>query len=445
MNKRYEQYSDTVARLYPIKNKDDNDETKILSRPITFCVTNACQLRCTYCYEVHKGNSYMDFETAKKFIDLILTGDKGMNEYISVDNSPHVVLEFIGGEPFMAIDLINQIIEYWIDTTTEMMHPWATRFKISICSNGVAYFDKKVQNFLNKYKNLLSFNITIDGNKELHDSCRVYAGTCKGCYDEAIAGVKDWMSKGNYMGSKITLSPDNLKYMNNAIIHMVDLGYTEILANCTFEPKWSNEDAALFYKNGKEISDYFLKNKMDFENEYYCSLYEESFFKPKDESEIQNWCGGTGVMIACDWDGRIYPCIRFMEMSLGDEQPPFVIGDVDNGLMQTEETKKNVESLWAIDRRTQSTDECFYCPIGEGCAWCSGWNYQLYGTPDKRCTHICQMHKARALFNCYFWNKYYIANGINKRMKLYVPEEWALEIISKEEYDMLKDLSESKI
>lgn len=441
MVKRFEQYQDMIAKLYPPKKLVDENGEKILSRPITFCVTSACQLRCKYCYEQHKGNSYMKFETAKKFIDLLLTGDKGMNQYITPENSPAVALEFIGGEPFMAIDLIDQIVDYWMDATTEMMHPWADKFILSICSNGVAYFDPKVQNFLEKHKNHLSFSVTIDGNQELHDACRVYAGTNKGCYKEAMAAAQNWMDKGNYMGSKVTLSPENLKYMYSAIMHMVDNGYYEILGNCVYEAEWTNEDALLFYNEGKKLADEFLRRNMDFDNDYYCSLFEPDFFKPKESNDIENWCGGTGSMIACDWDGEIYPCIRYMEMSLGNDQPKMPIGDVDNGLMQTEEHLKTVETLRKINRRTQSTDECFYCSIAEGCSWCSAWNYQLYGTADKRCTRICPMHKSRALFNYYFWNKYYRANNQNKRMKIYIPDEWALEIIDENELNMLKDLA----
>jgi hypothetical protein len=39
------------------------------------------------------------------------------------------------------------------------------------------------------------------------------------------------------------------------------------------------------------------------------------------------------------------------------------------------------------------------------------------------------MHKARALANCYFWNKYFIKHEIPQRMKLYLPDEEALKII----------------
>lgn len=147
-------------------------------------------------------------------------------------------------------------------------------------------------------------------------------------------------------------------------------------------------------------------------------------------------------MIACDWDGRIYPCIRYMEMSLGGCQEPMVLGDVDHGILKEPRHRECFECLRAIDRRTQSTDECFYCPIAEGCSWCSAYNYQVFGTADKRATYICEMHKARALANAWFWPRYYASKGQDKPYTLYVPDEWALAIISEDELNEIKEMCE---
>ena len=129
-----------------------------------------------------------------------------------------------------------------------------------------------------------------------------------------------------------------------------------------------------------------------------------------------------------------------MESSLAGQQEPYSIGDVNTGICQTECDRCRVERLKKIDRRTQSTDECFYCPIGEGCSWCTAYNYQVFGTPDARATYICNMHKARALGNIYFWNNYYKKHDIDKRMENHVPESWALDIITRAEWDMLNSL-----
>ena len=437
--RRLEQWQDMIARLYPEFTINKTDNEMVLSRTVTFQVTDACNLACTYCYQINKGKRRMSLDIAKQYVDLLLSGEKGFKEYINSDNSPAIILEFIGGEPFLEIELIDQIVDYFRERTIELMHPWATNYCISICSNGVLYFDERVQNFLNKNKDHMSFSITIDGNKELHDSCRVFPNG-NPSYDIAVAGANDWIAKGNYMGSKITIAPGNINYLYDAIIHMVNLGYLDINANCVYEKGWEQKHSTEFYKQLKNIANYFLDN--DLIGEIYCSLFEENYFKPKDENDLQNWCGGTGLMLSCDPDGYLYPCIRYMESSLGCTRNPMRIGNVNDGIASTKREQKCLHCLKCIDRKTQSTDECFYCPIAEGCSWCSAYNYQEFGTPNKRATYICEMHKARSLANVYLWNMYYKKNNIDKKFKMNCPKEWALKIITEDEYNKLLELSE---
>jgi hypothetical protein len=55
----------------------------------------------------------MNFETAKTFIDYLLSGEKGFNSYIDSKNCLGCILDFIGGEPFLEIELIDQIVDYF--------------------------------------------------------------------------------------------------------------------------------------------------------------------------------------------------------------------------------------------------------------------------------------------------------------------------------------------
>ena len=172
----------------------------------------------------------------------------------------------------------------------------------------------------------------------------------------------------------------------------------------------------------------------------YLSYFEDTIGKPMSANENENWCGGTGSMLSCDYKGDLYPCIRYMESSLGDSVKPLIIGNVYDGIMTTPETKGCVTCLRNITRKSQSTYECFNCPIAQGCAWCSAYNYQDNGTADKRSTYICIMHKGRILSNIYYWNKGFRKYAPWFRYVSWIPKEWALEIISEEEYNMLMDL-----
>lgn len=437
-----EEYQDTMVRLYPeLHVRKDYESTKnadrILSRNVTFQVTDACNLACTYCYQHNKGTRRMSRETAFAFVDMLLDRER-TGDYINPDISPFVIIEFIGGEPFLEVGLIDETIQYWQMRTMELQHPWATRYMVSICSNGVLYRSPEVQRFIQKHARHLSLSVTLDGTKELHDACRVFPDG-RGSYDLAADACKDLISRGIDVGSKITIAPGNIEKLSDALKFMVEFGYSEINANCVFEEGWDEGHASELYRQMKVFSDYLFEN--DLEYDVFCSLYEESAFKPLDEDNLDLWCGGDGMMLSCDPDGYLYPCIRYMESSLGDEVPPIRIGHVSTGIGKSPEEAKLIRCMDCITRRSMSSDECFYCPIAEGCAWCAAYNYEVNGKLDSRATFICPMHKARALGNAYFWNMYHIKHGDAERFKVHVPREWAVPIIGEEEYEWLLWLS----
>ena len=435
-----ETFDGKISRLYLNPPEEMHKYKDRFVRTITFQVTDDCNLCCSYCYQINKGHHKMDFKTAKIFIDKILQQDATFTDYIDSGNSLGCVIEFIGGEPFLEIDLVSQITDYFIEQLIKMHHPWLETFKISISSNGTLYFDPKVQEYIRKHKNHLSLSISIDGNKKLHDSCRLHKdGT--GSYDEAIKAVKHYRQyyKG-YIGSKMTLAPENLDYLYEAMVSLFENGYEYVNANCVYENVWCVEDAKKLYQQLKKVSDYIIDNNLEFKvmTSILGLNYNTKFQKNVDPT---NWCGGVGNMIALDWKGDIFPCLRYMESSLGSDKPPYIIGNINEGIGQTPESKFRLKEFDNITMYSQSEKKCIDCPVSNGCGWCSALNYQMFGSVNKRATYICDMHKARVLANYYFQNKIYNKHSIGKRIPIMLDKKDALNYIDEKEYNLLVDLS----
>ena len=427
MLQKEEQYNELLWQLYddeyPVK---ENGKREKEVGDITFQVTEACTLACKYCYQHNKTPKAMTLDVAKKFIDRIFIDCK--DKYFAM------ILEFIGGEPFLQPKLISDIIDYWYyKCIMEDEILWGELTVFDICSNGTEWDNPEVQKLMKKIGKNTSFTVSIDGNKELHDSARVHPDG-SGSYDEAIHAATDyekrWKKK---IGSKMTVAPSNIIFVYYALKHYLENGAQRIFVNCVFEDGWTYEHASLMYKEIKKFADYKLENYP----EEYVSYFEENDFHPMDESDNKNWCGGNGDMLACSPDGVFYPCLRFMPSSVGEREDYVTCGDINSKI-----DFSLLEDMQKVTRRSQSTDECFYCPIAQGCAWCTAWNWESQGSYNKRATYICPMHKSRALSNVYYWNKYYRQIGSKKRMKNYCPKEWALQIISEEEYEMLNKLAE---
>ena len=436
----FQQWQDYFTNLLSAseeKNKYDITDS-LRTKNITFVVTEKCNLNCSYCYEIHKTDNVMSKEIAKKGVDFLFNNNK-INNYYNINNTPGVILEFIGGEPLLEIDLIDFIVEYFKFKAFEIDSPWAINYMISISSNGILYKSDKVQNFLKKNKDRVSIGISIDGNKSLHDACRVFPNG-EGSYDIVEEAVRLWVKNELKPQTKMTLSPFNVGYLNDAVKNVWNLGVIGSFTNCVFEEGWTTEYAKILYYEMKKLADYILDNNLY--NKYYISLFDESIGKPRIEDK--NWCGGNGEMLAIGTDGKCFPCIRFMKYALstpGREEKP--IGNIFDGLESKEENEW-LNELKKVTMSSQSDEKCNNCQIATGCSLCTGYNYDKFGTPNKKANYICEMHHARILSNRYYWQKLYNLLGMNNEFRLNVPIDKAIEIIGEDEYNMLVNIKSQK-
>lgn len=391
-----------------------------IAKSITFIVTKDCQLACKYCYLVGKNEKErMSWDVAKKAVDYIL---EHPNEF----NEDAVIWDFIGGEPFLEIDLIDKICDYIKTQMFLRKHHWFNSYRFSFSTNGINYNSDKVQKFIEKNHSHLSIGITIDGTKQKHDLNRIWKGIGKekGSYDDVVRNIPLWLSQFPYGGTKVTISSADIPYIKESVLHLYSLGIHEVNINCVFEDVWNENDDKLFENQLIELADAIIDCELY--SQYTCSLFSEHIGKPLNSKlQNENWCG-AGKMLSIDAAGNFYPCTRFAQYSLRNKKA-LIIGNIDEGI-----DKNKLRPFLTLDRCTQSTQECIDCEVASGCAWCQGENYDAAGSPTiyQRATAICKMHKARVRANNYYWNKLY--------RKLELEGE-------REEFEKSKRLSNNKI
>lgn len=397
-----------------------------LSKSITFIVTKDCQLACKYCYLVGKNTKErMTWEVAKQAIDYILDREHEFTE-------ESVVWDFIGGEPFLEIDLIDQICDYLKTEMFRRNHHWFNSYRFSFSTNGINYHSEKVQRFIQKNHDHLSIGITIDGTRMKHDLNRIWktaemeqgimpkAEEERGSYDDVVRNIPLWLEQFPNAGTKVTISSADIPYIKESVLHLYSLGIHEVNINCVFENVWQEGDDARFEEQLLQLADAIIEG--EYYKDYACSFFTEHMGKPLDRKlDNQNWCG-AGRMLSIDAAGNFYPCTRFAQYSLRDKKA-WVIGNVHDGIDQNK-----LRPFLTLDRCTQSKPECVDCEVASGCAWCQGENFDAAdsSTIYQRSTAICKMHKARVRANNYYWNKLYRKlelEGITKEeAKEYVKE-----------------------
>lgn len=366
-----------------------------LSKTITFIVTKDCQLACKYCYLVGKNTTErMSWKVAKAAIDYILEHEDQFPE-------KSVVWDFIGGEPFLEIDLIDKVCDYIKLEMYRRNHHWFNSYRFSFSTNGINYDSEKVQNFIAKNHSHLSVGITIDGTEVKHDLNRIWKGTSpeRGSYKDVVKNIPLWLKQFPEASTKVTISSADIPFIKESVLHLYSLGIHDININCVFEDVWKDGDDLLFEQQLIELGDIIIDK--EYYRDYSCSFFLEHIGKPLDkELDNQNWCG-AGKMLAVDAAGNFYPCTRFAQYSLREKRAR-IIGNIRDGI-----DSNKLRPFLSLDRCTQSRLECIDCDVASGCAWCQGENYDAADTDTiyQRSIALCRMHKARVRANNYYWNK----------------------------------------
>ena len=324
-----------------------------------------CNLACTYCYEC-KGRGANDVETIKRFI-------KARYESNDMhDTKREVILEFIGGESLLYPDMLDEVCTYALQLHGE--RNCTGSLTISISTNGTLIAeDKKVQDFLLKWRPWLGFSI--DGTKDIHDDCRIDRDG-NPTYDRAVAGW-EWAKEHlcpKRMGVKATYCHKTIDRWAQGVINLIELGFTDIAANVVFEEEWALEEALPIAQQMCKVVDYLFQHQLeDTVNIFQINQKDLDMrhYKAQSGPKGQNHCGTCTHMLCLGFDGLLYGCNRFCTMP-----SPIPIGHMDGDKIVIDredfcaEVAKQYE-LWP--------DECKRCPYGQQCPSCSAIPYEQDG------------------------------------------------------------------
>lgn len=333
-----------------------------------------CNLRCKYCYEHKKSRGANDKTSVLSFVrhiikEAIATGED--------DPFNGIVVEFIGGEVFVHVDLLREAVELFI--SEGIRHKFLNLPTFSISTNGTLFDREDVKDFIETYGRYLNIGLSIDGTKECHDMNRVDIQG-NGSWDKAVEGwqyLQNHVCKHN-MSVKATFNHDTIMYYAESVIALINLGFTDITANTVFEEEWTNEDGVLIHDQLMFVSRYMqehgLMDKIVFHQLNDCG----TDFKSLSIGCIREHthCGSGEYMRALGFDNKIYSCHRF---ACSELHP---IGYLD--------TKKDEIILtnegFIEELKHQYEDypvECKDCGFQTLCASCAALPYEQGITPKE--------------------------------------------------------------
>jgi len=285
-------------------------------------VAHTCNLNCSYCFasqgKYQGDRAVMSYEVGKRAFDFLIE-KSGTRRNLEVD--------FFGGEPLMNWDVVKKLVAY--ARSIEKEHN--KNFRFTLTTNGML-IDDEVIDFLNK--EMSNVVLSLDGRKEVNDHFRKdYRGV--GSYDKIVPkflrlvearGGKNYYVRGTY-------THNNTDFTND-ILHMADLGFTELSMEPVVCPPGdpyalTEEDLPKLFEQYELLAKEMIKRKREGRGFTFYHYMLDLKNGPCIYKRITGCGSGTEYVSVTPW-GELYPCHQFV----GDEK--YSLGNIWDGITNTE-------------------------------------------------------------------------------------------------------------
>lgn len=274
---------DEAQELLTEWEKKDSDSTYfgIIINP-----TLDCNLRCWYCYEDHRAGTLMKEEVLTSIFHLI---DRKVEE----PELKELNISFFGGEPLMVFrTVVLPLLEYGSVRCVEKNIGFSSNFT----TNGVLLTDEVVHALQKmQFCKPITFQITLDGNRESHDAVRFTHGN-KPTYDLIVKHIHAALFANFKVGVRFNYTINNIDTFVDVIKEFRDL--PKVLKKnirFNFQQVWQDrESSSEVLEKTTEISDLFKDDGLEVD-------YDNSFRR-------QNCYADTLNCIVLNYNGDLFKC-----------------------------------------------------------------------------------------------------------------------------------------
>ena len=318
-------------------NLDSLFNKKILNL-ILLPAGEACNLDCIYCYEDHDDKKSMKKHHAYTLLEMIKKSKKD-----------HVHIEYFGGEPMLNMNFISFF--------SDLLKKENISHSGAITTNGTLLNEDNLDILYSS--NIKSFQITLDGPEDIHNSLRVSKSKNINSFSSVYNSLKV-LSKSSYLDINVILRMN----VNEKTIEDFNFDrFTQTIESVI--PKDDNR----FLLLPKIISDYSnlnLKEKNSAE-EAYCKKSERNKVISKFEEYIdENYFSANAQIISKKGGYTCYaanenslvitPDLYVRKCTVAIDDPINIVGRIsDNG----DFIKNNNFSQWIKDYSDQYCNSCF--------------------------------------------------------------------------------------
>lgn len=315
-------------------------------------VTNACNLRCRYCYEKEKRNVFMDRRTAEQIFLYI----KKRSEVL-YDND--IQINIHGGEPLLNYDILQYLVQTF--------RAWKKDVYINMTTNATLFDEKKLKFVV---ENLDEISISLDGLPMVHDKNRITIDG-RGTFKVVSEYIDELLKSTVKIIARMTVTHETVSDLYNGVVYLYNKGFNVISPIIDQgDEHWNEETMEKLKRQLIKLSDEFC-NKQNIQ----IGLLEKIKYQKKSK------CLPGDITMHIDTDGVIYPCAY----TVGDSK--FQMGNVTIGI-----DNNRLQKIRDINH--YEFESCVLCNWKEFCCGyrCKLINYKIYGTFEPQYTECKLEH-----------------------------------------------------
>ena len=259
-------------------------------------LTDRCNLRCTYCF-VEKTTRRMSRETARQSVDFFLHRNiTGVN--------PRLAITFFGGEPFIELDLMEEVIAY-----TRAARPDSRKQVRFAATTNATVVGPRVERMVRDHQ--FELLISFDGKPESSQYRPFDNGTSSyALVARNLPKLTAWAAKAIV---RMTFHPGALDLAGNAA-HALDLGASSVTLAPVVESDWNGHEGAL-EQAYLELADWFISSArqgrlLPLESTWIMLRRLDAARHGAPRQTVP--CGVARSLLGVDPDGNVMPCHRFL-------------------------------------------------------------------------------------------------------------------------------------
>jgi uncharacterized protein len=176
----------------------DEQENFYIPRSLILEITRKCNLSCKYCLQENNKKTennkskFLDINNAYKAIDFyfekyskifLADNEDKINQY---QEKVPLILQWWGGEPFLAFDMIKKTKQYFEKIAVEKYKISKNKIIYGLTTN-LTVFNDEILEFL--VQNNVNIKISLDGNVQEHNTNRVFKNG-KGTFNKVLTNLE---------------------------------------------------------------------------------------------------------------------------------------------------------------------------------------------------------------------------------------------------------------